>query len=168
MECGNGTHARCSGKVLVRTGGSYLSKNADYSQENYHRRCRQRTRGFQAVDYLPYKSLGAVRLDPLDLVEDVFVCDLKPQLITVKEQKVCSSVYLHMCTCMMCSSVFVCTIMHPGPVLCCNETHTPFSYLSIQPHIALPASNGDDTPQLLATHCPETQSRVCSGFAWRW
>ena len=89
MECGNEASARGQyGKVLVRTDGRYLSENPDYSQENYHRRRHQRTRGFLAPDYLPYKGVGVLHLDPLDLVEDVFACDLRPQLATAKEHKV--------------------------------------------------------------------------------
>ena len=105
IECGDGTCAGRGGKVLVRTGGSYLSENADYSQANYHRRRRQRTRGFLALDYLPYKSLGMVHLDPIDLVEGVFACDLKPHLTTAREQKVCMCVRACVRVCAMRSLV---------------------------------------------------------------
>lgn len=107
---GEGRPLQCGDeKVLVRTGGSYLSENADYSQENYHRRRRQRAQGFLAPDYLPYRSVGVVQLDPLDLVEGVVACDLRPRLTAApRELKVrrtpaylcaCVSAYVRTCVC---------------------------------------------------------------------
>ena len=67
-----------SSRVLVRDAASYLSANPLYSEENYRRRQQQRTRGFLAVDNLPYKTLGNISLDPYELIEESFYLPLMP------------------------------------------------------------------------------------------
>lgn len=93
----NATHSnregegKSAGKVLLRGVTDFLSKKSTYSHDNYSRRHKQQDQGCLAVNYVPYNSLGSVRLDSLDLVEETFACDLRTAVHSEKyKEKECS------------------------------------------------------------------------------
>ena len=61
--------------------------------------------------------------------------------------------------------VHFCCVMHSFYVAACRTLSSLLFQISVQPLSAHTASDGEDRAELLATHCPETQSMVC-GAGW--